>query len=1645
MTCVGLLALSLITLLPRPLLAGIALLRDATGVKVVTLRGDTPVKLAPVTPSTDVFLVVLCDTLAPGDAQRIRREIPAVFNNTFLHDDALHLVTVVGTGGESSAELTSSTQLQLALKHVPETGAGNVAAVDLLNTLGGVASILSGNWSNAILIGRLPAITADDLWASAWLGEVYRRQKVRLSFWSLDSSAPSWARSTASAALGAVSTSSATDLIAALGDDPVLFEATWNDALAKGAWPYQTELKNAAGTTLASFPAVAAAPNFLPPLKAYLAARANMLAAPAFDEGSTRATLELNPSDADALNRLAASLDAQSKPKDSASAWRVLSELKPGDGIVWAHLGTALYATGDFDSSAKALDRAVELGVKNRELLEERASIHVRHRDFAKALPLVEEALAGQTGQADKSGQSLWLLRADCARELKRWPMEAESLEHAAAVGTLAFDRSTRLIEGYLEAKEPARAVAWLRKASDSLPRDAGVRVQYAQYWEAVHDGSSAQPLWESALEADPRFEPAYLGLIKHHLEGHHAADALRISEAGLKVIPNSMPLVIAEETALENLGEVYGARRLFNERCSGTHDVDVLKRQAFLEDTYGSGGAEAYAARLDMMVKNDAPQIEVVELCRRGLIVALRDEHLDTAKIFADKLATAGDRSGQDLLQLRKSASSSTIELPGGVDAFNFLLFGGGKNRPDRILLDYSRMLSSLAPESHDSAGYRNWLFVGARVHDYFRIVSALMALGEKKNDHFEIELTNANKAGKQRTEKVFSILGLKLKSGKEGLELKSAEGKSEARKQDTLAALAIDDAGIQEALAAGRSYRLEIPVDTLPLFPSKDFWEGVIGEKDHSPGGLAEALVSDMRVARLFYALNSMDRATASLMVRSISIRNLEERYCLPLSYYSAALAVHGDRAEIPGGAQASAAWERLTGVSPANAIPFFESLLSKDDGRAIAYFHELSQLDLQHQRFFTRSPERLKRFYDLFRESAEMRRGGEHRINGGSFAEFLREVPLNDDLTVDFPGSAEVWMVAKGRRATASSVQNLNRKLKRAVAPGDEDDILARLATSGYKSREGEQSELINFIATAHIDAERTEPLTPDAALLLAQGYADYHGMYPYFTELGELETADYQKLFSLSDHIATFNVAFQNVSLGQIHVFLATLGLLHERGVAEKDLLAVYRQGVDRYADAKNPAAWVDASLKNVDDLTRLGGAKSASHDSAVAELLLGPSATEQRRKKFNQVLAIQKAPSLDALFTISANLNKVSTNPAALDEVQRQISAFVTIPLPQGWRLESEHKKCFDSYETAQALGLVAKIRDKQAKRKPNRVEIEELSDEVLGALEPWMQLALVSRVYARYLDPGDLLVSEDPMLIRKHEFIELDAHTGGRTVFTSSRLTVASVGEGSFFSGGLADFGVSAGQARAEGNHLGNNTAFATAVLSSIRATDWSSLGSTQLQSFGATVRLAREWIVRSATSQPARQTLEAETLGLLSLNRRHSLIDALEQRDWAAVWDAVSVSDLYFLGQSLLQNATANKDLQDVWSSPELSAMRQVALQQKDLDALGSVAPALNGCAKPRLRRYAPYEDYERYIMPERMAQRTAELKLYLAWIADNQAWQPGMLEDLSAAAADKLLGSVRARDLYDWSAVIEACKHLSTQNLEIAATQKQ
>jgi hypothetical protein len=382
-------------------------------------------------------------------------------------------------------------------------------------------------------------------------------------------------------------------------------------------------------------------------------------------------------------------------------------------------------------------------------------------------------------------------------------------------------------------------------------------------------------------------------------------------------------------------------------------------------------------------------------------------------------------------------------------MEALAFIAHSKPKTSPERFFVEYAKAVR-LHKQGNDKVA--NAYFEAIRQH--FELVSSLETLGRRDGDQVRISLSLRDKKAQRQTEKVINLLGWKLHANKNEVTLDAGEKLAQAKRQETTSALAIDEAGLQEALQSRQDAGFDIRDDFAPVLFGAETWKKAFYAKDEPPGGFAGALARDSRLAKLYVGLSAMDKDAAAALLAGTELKTLADKYADLLDLYSAALALHQTHAAVPGGLPAEAIWEKMTGASPARPGPFFRALLEKDDGRVLSFYATLAQLDLAHQQFFTRNAARTSKFYELYRQSREVARGAGKEVLETSFFDVLREVPLDADGSVQFPGSPELWLVAKGQVNSVARSAKMLKKVSKVAAPDEEDEILLRLARTKYR---------------------------------------------------------------------------------------------------------------------------------------------------------------------------------------------------------------------------------------------------------------------------------------------------------------------------------------------------------------------------------------------------------------------------------------------------------------------------------------------------------------------------------------------------------------------------------------------------------------
>jgi hypothetical protein len=499
--------------------------------------------------------------------------------------------------------------------------------------------------------------------------------------------------------------------------------------------------------------------------------------------------------------------------------------------------------------------------------------------------------------------------------------------------------------------------------------------------------------------------------------------------------------------------------------------------------------------------------------------------------------------------------------------------------------------------------------------------------------------------------------------------------------------------------------------------------------------------------------------------------------------------------------------------------------------------------------------------------------------------------------------------------------------------------------------------------------------------------------------------------------------------------------------------------------DQFANASTDADRSSAALNLIRLLLDAAGFdREKDPDGAVASMLIGDrmpihfevsgrgsdcDGVSKHRENYDRVLRIQKIPRLATLFRLQTAALSVAAQSGPSDPYLRVIdSERANIPeadlSKKQLKETGKDKWVLEAYSGAKIGPITGQFRQKLSKKKVNQKDLDKIAHDFMGALNGPVTLALTGIVYAYYLHPDDLIVAEDPLLVRKHQFIEFGSNTfKPGTPYPDSELRVKSEGLGSYVTGGFADFAISAGAAARVGmNATGVSEFQSTAQMAALRSTQWRHLREEDAVLLGLRLRVAREWIVEAAFDPKMHEALADDTLGLLSLTRRNDLLNAISTRDWRAAAESATLGDLFNLSaRYLARYSEANP-----WESPATVALRELASRNhgERLEWLGPVMPNLLSCVHPHLTPLPPYEDYEGYMHPNRLSERASELKLYLAALSDREGIPPAALGVLAEPAAVRTLRRIKMADVRDWRSVVAAYSLIDSRVFEEAAATK-
>ncbi len=689
----------------------------------------------------------------------------------------------------------------------------------------------------------------------------------------------------------------------------------------------------------------------------------------------------------------------------------------------------------------------------------------------------------------------------------------------------------------------------------------------------------------------------------------------------------------------------------------------------------------------------------------------------------------------------------------------------------------------------------------------------------------------------------------------------------------------------------------------------------------------------------------------------------------------------------------------------------------------------------------------------FYEVFRDSTQAEAKRTRELGSASIEDLFRELPIDTEGHLEFPGSPEVWMVAKGKSASIQTTDRRLKKLSRITTPEVEDEILLRLIKGQYSQNHSHYGNWQNLLAVLRIDASRPEPLDEASALLLAEKFSSAEGLYGYFTQITGMQAGHYREVFSFVEKMRGLDWKQANIPAGLFHSVFYLLATAEEsRRLGPAQTAALLGDFAKSMNQAQSPGQWAKAALDALGSYLQALG--SSPDVPSLRELLVTVPNDRQftfgdhtfrpgedLRRSFDRVLELQSVPRLDELLRLRRSLLVLESGKgdprAAVATISEITKAFRDPEVPRHLKLPPELAASLNASQKARLASLSTRLQKEAGKKKPSK-NLSKLAADYWDALAFRTMIALSGQVYAANFRSDDLLIAEDTLFLRKHRFVVPDS--GGTEYFPSGELKVSSEGAGSFASGGFDGIAAITGEAGASSlRTVDPHTSFvAAALIGSVRTTDWSRLSPTTLRETAVEIHAAEDWLVLAADHKEVYEAIATSTFGLLSLDRRARLLLALQRRDWEEVWSSLSLSDLLFLAariraaspQLTVRSPAIDEYLSSATGFPEGAA------------ALGPALPTLRGRSSPTLAELPPYEETATEIYPIYLAERLAEFKLYLAYLFEREDLPPEGLAASAEAAAQAVLSDVQMADYRDWRAVINAYSGFDAAHLREVLT---
>ncbi len=889
-----------------------------------------------------------------------------------------------------------------------------------------------------------------------------------------------------------------------------------------------------------------------------------------------------------------------------------------------------------------------------------------------------------------------------------------------------------------------------------------------------------------------------------------------------------------------------------------------------------------------------------------------------------------------------------------------------------------------------------------------------------------------------------MLQILGYRLR---EGCGNKNA---SLATAEPERAFLTIDSGfplmDLEESLQKDVPFNYVYRSSRVPVLFGESDWISLSMVKSENGQGLAEVLLHEPSLARLYWGMAQIDGDTAVALQKSPGLRRL-----LPLAgaldFYGSQICIRSGRVAVPGGTDGEAGWKELTGANPGSPAEFVSRLLEKDGGWLSAYFDALSRANQSQQAHFT-DPARLKQLYAAFR-SPDTHSGATGSSLRPAPALLLLVTRLRWDSAGEplIPGNLQVWKEVLRQKSSSKIVHELGKHDNHWNRP--EQLMEAMFALSRLQTDTG---PLQAYLTLSELDSRRAagKQMSPETVLLLARRFPDIGSWYPIFSEFPDLSDASITRFVDTADSIdGIHNSILRGNTLG---IFQANIGIwqiLARQGEIPDGQLNNSWQGVIQpFAKVSSSVQLFDAGQNSLGAVLQAATGKPQASQDDIVDLLAGPQQQTpdglkvhlELANRMRAVLYSQRLVSLDTISELGGGLNRMAQGAAPGVKLMPLAAQLREFEMPRPIFTNSERTRWAPGvYDNRHTELQMRTDLTKVISGPGSRAQLEDAR----GQLVPFLRDTLVGLNYAYYEPPGSQILHHNSLFVRSHDFAG-ETFVGDEQPWQAPQLFNAGspAGGGAYLAGSLADLPYAL--ATAEQDFIAPENVQALIwkslvpdLLVSAILPRWWNVSRNELHAVALYQQSGEELVTESAGNQE----LRAKVMKILSDRMDPQELGRVEQGltsgDTAGALVAMLPADKFYLTAQFRKNYPAEAAASGP-AGRELDALCQKYPTEVNWDRLsrdfGVPHPILAQDYGPELlsvKSFPPFGGNSSRLF----AESWDSSNLYWARLADEKGYSPVMLNRLIPQLTHVMVAKIFANDFEDRQAMLRAMRETGAE----------